>query len=85
MAPIAARDARAVPALVEEVIAIDLLALCQVLELRGIDQAAPATPAVHHKVRQEAPPVHDDRAMHTDIAALLRLIRADELPACGPP
>lgn len=79
MAPIAARDARAVAALTEEVTAIHLLTLCQALELRGVDRAGTATRAVHTLVRQQVPPVHDDRAMDTDITTVLALIRSGEL------
>jgi len=81
MAPIAARDARAVAALVEEVIAIHLVALCQALELRGIERASSATRAVHTLVRERVPALADDRAMDGDIAAVLDLIRCGTLGA----
>jgi len=79
MAPIAARDARTVVALVEEVVAIHLIALCQALELRGLDRAARATRRVHEFVREYVPFVSDDRAMDRDIQAVLRLIRDNSL------
>lgn len=79
MAPIAARDARAVGALVEEVVAIHLLAMCQALELRGIENAAARTSAVHAQIRTKVPELTDDRAMEDDIAAVLHLIRSGAL------
>jgi histidine ammonia-lyase/phenylalanine ammonia-lyase len=79
MAPIAGRDARAVAALVEEVAAIHLLALCQALDLRGVDEAATGTRAVHALVRAHVPELTDDRAMEGDITAVLDLIRSGAL------
>lgn len=79
MAPIAARDARTVVALVEEVVAIHLITLCQALELRGLEQTARATRRVHEVIRKYVPFVANDRAMDRDIQAVLKLIRDDTL------
>jgi histidine ammonia-lyase/phenylalanine ammonia-lyase len=79
MSPIAARDARAVIALTEEALAIHLLALCQALELRGLDEASSAAREVHGLIRAQADFVHEDRAMDSDIAAVLSMIRNDTL------
>ncbi|MGH3602269.1 MAG: aromatic amino acid lyase [Pseudonocardiaceae bacterium] len=79
MSSIAARDARTVVALVEEVVAIHLIALCQALELRGLDHAAGATRQVHELVRERVPFVSDDRAMDGDIQSVLGLIRDGQL------
>jgi phenylalanine ammonia-lyase len=75
MAAIAARDARTVIVLVEEVVAIHLIALCQALELRGLDHVARATRQVHEFIREHVPFVSEDRAMDGHIQAVLRLIR----------
>jgi phenylalanine ammonia-lyase len=79
MSPIAARDARAVIALTEEVLAIHLLALCQALDLRGLDEASTAAREVHGLIRKQAPFVDADRAMDRDIAAVLTMIRTGTL------
>ena len=79
MSPIAARDARAVIALTEEVLAIHLLSLCQALDLRGLDHASTAAREVHAMIREKAPFVDADRAMDADIAAVLTMIRTGTL------
>ncbi|MFD6315267.1 HAL/PAL/TAL family ammonia-lyase [Streptomyces nigra] len=76
MSAIAARDARTVVELVEEVAAIHLLALCQAIDLRGFEGCAPATREVHRRVRAVVPQVRDDRAMEQDIHLVLDLIRS---------
>jgi phenylalanine ammonia-lyase len=79
MSPIAARDARAVITLTEEALAIHLLALCQALELRGLDGASSAAREVHGLVREHADFVRADRAMDSDIVAVLSMIRTGGL------
>lgn len=79
MAPIAGRDARHAAALVDEVVAIHLIALCQALDLRGADAAAPLTRAARDRVREQVPVLVDDRAMDGDIDAVLALIRSHAL------
>ncbi|SHN47313.1 HAL/PAL/TAL family ammonia-lyase [Cryptosporangium aurantiacum] len=81
MAPIAGRDARAVAALVEEVVAIHLLAMCQALDLRGVENAAPLTRGIHALIRSRVPELTDDRAMDGDIAVVLHLVRSGALVA----
>ncbi|MBV6701788.1 aromatic amino acid ammonia-lyase [Kitasatospora aureofaciens] len=79
MSPIAARDARTIVDLVQEVVAIHLLAACQAVEIRGAGQLATRSRAVHDLVRTVAPFVDTDRRMDADIQAVLRLIRSGEL------
>jgi phenylalanine ammonia-lyase len=79
MAPIAARDARTIVALVEEVAAIHLLTACQALDLRGAELMSPHTRSVHTLVREVAPFVDTDRRMDRDISAVLDLIRSGRL------
>ncbi|MFJ2581797.1 histidine ammonia-lyase [Kitasatospora aureofaciens] len=79
MSPIAARDARTIVDLVQEVVAIHLLAACQAVEIRGAGQLATRSRAVHDLVRTVAPFVDTDRRMDVDIQAVLRLIRSGEL------
>ncbi|HEX3783157.1 MAG TPA: aromatic amino acid ammonia-lyase [Pseudonocardiaceae bacterium] len=79
MSAMAARDALHVVELVEEVTAIHLLALCQALDLRGVDKSAKLIQQAHLLIREHAPTVADDRAMEGDITAVLKLIRSGEL------
>ncbi|KOV87984.1 histidine ammonia-lyase [Nocardia sp. NRRL S-836] len=83
MGTIAARDALAVVELVENIAAVHLLASCQALDLRGADQAAPATKAVHDVVREQVPPVEDDRGMADDVSAVARLLRTGAVLRTG--
>ncbi|MBO0801454.1 MAG: aromatic amino acid lyase [Nocardiopsaceae bacterium] len=80
MAPIAARDARQVIALAEEVIAIHLLALCQAIDLRGPESMAAGTRACYELIRSHVPHVAADRSMQDDIATVIELIRSDQVP-----
>jgi histidine ammonia-lyase/phenylalanine ammonia-lyase len=88
MAPIAARDARAIVGLTEEVAAIHLLAACQALDLRGTELMSPWTRAVHTLIRRHAPFVDADRRMDQDIVAVKELIHSGALTetalAAGP-
>jgi histidine ammonia-lyase/phenylalanine ammonia-lyase len=79
MSAIASRDALNVLELTEEVAAIHLLALCQALDLRGVDRSATSTKAIHALIRRHVPMVLDDRQMDGDIQTVLRLIRSGEL------
>jgi histidine ammonia-lyase/phenylalanine ammonia-lyase len=79
MGTIAARDARTIIEIAQDIAAIHLLACCQALELRGPYQAAPTTQAVVRLVREHVPPLESDRRMDRDIAAAAELIRSGEL------
>ncbi|GAA2264339.1 aromatic amino acid ammonia-lyase [Streptomyces atrovirens] len=79
LAPIAAREARSVVALAEEVAAIHLLAACQALDLRGPDGMSPRTRAVHRVVRAAVPFTDRDRRLDDAIRKVLGLFRADTL------
>jgi histidine ammonia-lyase/phenylalanine ammonia-lyase len=79
MAPISARDTCHIAALVEEVAAIHLIAACQALDLRGVEEMSPRTRAVHALVRKVVPFLDRDRAMEDDIAAVLALLRSGEI------
>ncbi len=78
---IAARDALAVAGLTERVTAMHLHALCQALELRGVEQAAPATRAAFDAVRAVAPFVAADRPLEAEVDAIARLVRDGSLRA----
>ncbi len=79
MGTIAARDARTIIEIAQDIAAIHLLACCQALELRGPHQAAPTTQAVLRLVRAHVPSLESDRRMDRDIAAAGELIRSGEL------
>jgi phenylalanine ammonia-lyase len=79
MGSIAARDARSIIELAQNVAAIHLLAVCQALDLRGIQKASPQTRAAHDLVRSRVPFLDGDRRMDTDIEEIVDLIRSGEL------
>ncbi len=79
MGAIAARDARSVIELAQNVAAIHLLAVCQALELRGVEKASPKTRDVHRLVREHVPFLDADRRMERDIKETVDLIRSGEL------
>ena len=79
MGSIAARDARSIIELAQNVAAIHLLAVCQALDLRGAQKASPKTRAVHELVRSRVPFLDGDRRMDTEIKEIVNLIRSGEL------
>jgi histidine ammonia-lyase len=79
MGSIAARDARSIIELAQNVAAIHLLAVCQALDLRGAQKASPKTRTVHELVRSRVPFLDGDRRMDTDIKEIVDLIRSGEL------
>ena len=79
MGTIAARDCLRVLELTETTAAIATLALCQAVDLRGGPRCVRSR-AIHAAVRARAPRVDADRRQDGDIAAVLRLLRSDELP-----
>jgi phenylalanine ammonia-lyase len=78
---IAARDARSIVELAENIAAIHLMACCQALELRGIEHASPATQEAFRLVRERVAFVDRDRYLDEDIAAAADLIRSGSLSA----
>jgi histidine ammonia-lyase/phenylalanine ammonia-lyase len=79
MGTIAARDARSIVEIAQHVAAIHLIAICQALDLRGVEQASPAARAVHALVRSRVPFLSGDRRMDADVAAVVELIREGAL------
>ncbi len=75
MGTIAARDARTIVEIAQNVAAIHVIAICQALELRGIEQASSAARRVHALVRTHVPFLSGDRRMDADVAAVVELIR----------
>ncbi|MBU0926936.1 MAG: histidine ammonia-lyase [Spirochaetes bacterium] len=75
MGTIAARKAREILGNARAVIAMELLAACQAVDLRGgPDSLSPATRAAYRVLRSAAPMVDKDRIMQDDIQAAIALV-----------
>lgn len=85
MAPISARSTHTVLGLVDEVIAIHLVAMGQALDLRGATRLSPRTAVAHRVLRERVPFADRDRRMDNDIAAVIELIESGVLDAQAPP
>jgi histidine ammonia-lyase/phenylalanine ammonia-lyase len=79
MGTIAARDARSIVELAQNICAIHLMACCQALELRGVEHCSPRTQEAFFMVRGRVPFVDRDRYPDVDIAATVELIQTGEL------
>jgi histidine ammonia-lyase len=80
MGSIAARDCQRVLELSETVAIIELLALCQAVDLRGPETCKRRSRALHAAVRALVPRNDGDRRQDVDIAAVLAVYRRGELP-----
>ncbi len=76
MGAIAARDARTIVELAQNIAAIHLIACSQALELRGLERCSPPTRQAVALVREQVPFLDGDRVMDEDIAAVVEMIRA---------
>jgi phenylalanine ammonia-lyase len=81
MGTIAARDARSIVELAQNVAAIHLLACCQALELRGVERCGPRTQEAFRLVRERVPFLDGDRYVDVDIAATVELIQSGAVSA----
>jgi phenylalanine ammonia-lyase len=79
MGAIAARDARTIVELAQDVAAIHLIACCQALELRGVAGCSPRTRAAFDLVRERVAFLDGDRYLDEDIAATVELISSGAL------
>ncbi len=79
MGTIAARDARSIVELAQNIAAIHLIACCQALELRGADHASPRTQQAYHLLRDRVAFLDRDRYMDEDIASAVSLIQSGAL------
>jgi histidine ammonia-lyase len=75
MGPIAARKARRVVRHARQVLAIELLAACQALDLRRGPKPGKGVAAAWAAVRGKVPPMQADRIVARDIAAVEALLR----------
>jgi phenylalanine ammonia-lyase len=76
MGTIAARDARSIVELAQNIAAIHLMACCQALELRGVEKASPRSQAAFRLVREHIPFLDRDRYLDVDIATTVALIQS---------
>jgi phenylalanine ammonia-lyase len=76
MGSIAARDARTIVELAQNIAAIHLMACGQALELRGAEMASGPTREALERLRERVPFLDADRYLDEDIAATVELIRA---------
>ena len=76
MGAIAARDARTIVELAQNIAAIHLIACCQALELRGVQRCGPRTGEAFRLVRARVAFLDADRYMDDDIAAVVDLIQS---------
>jgi histidine ammonia-lyase/phenylalanine ammonia-lyase len=79
MGTIAARDARTIIELVTEIAAINLLAACQAVHLRGPELLGSGTAACYALIRTKVSPLDTDRRQDGDIAAVVELIHTGVL------
>jgi phenylalanine ammonia-lyase len=84
MGAIAARDARSIVEIAQNIAAIHLIAACQALELRGIDEASDTAHAAFDMVRERVPFLDGDRRMDRDIRAVVELIDSGALSTLAP-
>ena len=76
MGAIAARDARSIVELAQNISAIHLIACSQALELRGVERCSPQTREAFDLVREQVRFLDGDRYLDEDIAAVVDMIRA---------
>lgn len=81
MGTIAARDARTVVELVENIVAIHLAALCQAAELRGAGNLGSGTRAAYDLVREHVEFLDRDRRLDVELTGLVDAVRRGELRA----
>lgn len=84
MGTIAARDCLRVIELSENVAAILTLAAAQAVDLRGAAECSPSSIDMRDRVREAVPMLVEDRRQDLDIAQLVALHRAGELPCPQP-
>jgi histidine ammonia-lyase len=76
MGSLAALDLDRIVEIAEAVAAIQLLAVTQALELRGLDAVSDTARELHAHVRRVAGPTLEDRPMDGDIRALVQLVQS---------
>ncbi len=83
MGAIAARDARNLVEIAQNIAAIHLIACCQALELRGIESCSPSTVDAFKMVREQVAFLDRDRYLDVDIATTVALIQSGAFSELG--
>lgn len=83
MGPIAARRLLDVLTLAEQVVAIEVVAACQGVDLRAPLRPGPVTGAVHAKVREVVAFLDADRVLQPDLEQAAELVRSGALLAAA--
>jgi len=73
------RDCVKIIDLTEKVIAIQILALCQATDLRGVDKLSKTSKEIHDKVRSKVNFLDKDRRQDRDIVKIVEMIKNGEL------
>jgi histidine ammonia-lyase/phenylalanine ammonia-lyase len=76
MGSIAARDARTIVEITQNIAAVHLIACCQALELRGVHQASTHTIEAFRLVREQVAFLDRDRYLDVDIASTVEMIQS---------
>jgi histidine ammonia-lyase len=79
MGALAARKCLPVVENVQRIVAIELMALCQAAEERGVGKLGTAARMIHRHVRELVPALAEDRALADDLARLQRDLADGEL------
>lgn len=76
---ISARYTRNVNRLIEYLLSIQLLSLCQAMDLRGLDKFSKVSRNIYDEIRSIIPFVDQDREMDEDINKVVSLIQSNKL------
>lgn len=79
MGTIAARKAMEILRNVEHILAIELLCAAQGIDFRGPEKLGKGTKAAYSQVRKRVSTLKEDRVLSTDIEAVVKLIRSQQL------
>lgn len=79
MGTIGARKAREILKNSRNVVAMEIMAACQAIDLRGKKQLGKGTEAAYNSVRKEVKKVEEDRVMYEDIKKCEQLIASGQL------
>ncbi len=79
MGTIAARHAREILLNSRRVVAMEILAACQAIDLRGDKGMGKATQAVYDIIRSEIPMLTEDRIMNVDINKVTEIMKSESL------
>lgn len=79
MGPMAARKASEILTNVEYIVAIELLCAAQAVDFRGSEKLGKGTGKAYFVIREHVPVLREDRPLHKDIEATVRIVQSGEL------